>query len=228
MTVPMAIVDYIPVGLFVVAAIRLQRDLYNKMSKGAFALFSAGTLMIMIAGLFKATWKLLYAMNVCDFVALNEVFLPMQATGFLLAGVALVALLVARQGGLHNLRGCRRSAPLHQRSDLYRAHGARHVRHLRKPCCYRCADEAAGSGSALCGRVSVHAGDGIPFLPRLHAGIDELDCARYKYRWTRDVAAWRTNAAPRRPCQAGQHSGPEESIAQATDRPTGRSFWFSP
>lgn len=98
MTVPMAIVDYIPVGLFIVAAIRLQRDLYNKMSKGAFALLSAGTLMIMIAGLFKATWKLLYAMNVCDFVALNEVFLPMQATGFLLAGVAFVALLSARQG----------------------------------------------------------------------------------------------------------------------------------
>ena len=98
MTVPMAIVDYIPVALFIAAAVLLQRDLYNKMSKGAFALFAAGTLMIMTAGLFKATWKLLYAMNVCDFVALNEVFLPMQAVGFLLTGAALIALLTARQG----------------------------------------------------------------------------------------------------------------------------------
>lgn len=98
MTVPMAIVDYIPVALFIAAAVLLQRDLYNKMSKGAFALFAAGTLMIMTAGLFKATWKLLYAMNVCDFVALNEVFLPMQAVGFLLTGAALIALLTVRQG----------------------------------------------------------------------------------------------------------------------------------
>ena len=47
MTVPMALVDYIPVGLFIAAAIILQRDLYNKMSKGAFALFAAGTLMML-------------------------------------------------------------------------------------------------------------------------------------------------------------------------------------
>ena len=37
MTVPMAIVDYIPVALFGAAAVLLLRDLYNKMSKGAFA-----------------------------------------------------------------------------------------------------------------------------------------------------------------------------------------------
>ncbi|MBQ3797974.1 MAG: hypothetical protein II842_17140 [Butyrivibrio sp.] len=43
-TVPMAIVDFIPVLMFTIAAIMLQRDLYNKMSKGAFALFAAGTI----------------------------------------------------------------------------------------------------------------------------------------------------------------------------------------
>lgn len=98
MTLSMALVDYIPVALFAAAAVLLQRDLYNKMSKGAFALLSAGTLMIMVAGLFKATWKLLYALNVCDFLALNQVFFPMQTTGFVLAAAALVALLTARQG----------------------------------------------------------------------------------------------------------------------------------
>ena len=98
MTVPMALVDYIPVILFAVAAVMLQRDLYNKMSKGAFALLAAGTLMIVLAGFFKATWKLLYAIPVCDFVPLNRVFFPMQTTGFVLTGLALIALLCAHQG----------------------------------------------------------------------------------------------------------------------------------
>lgn len=98
MTVPMAIVDFIPVVLFALAAVLLQRDLYNKMSKGAFALFAAGTLMVLVAGAYKATWKLLYALNVCDFVALNKVFFPMQTTGFVLAAIALIALLSHKQG----------------------------------------------------------------------------------------------------------------------------------
>lgn len=98
MTVPMALVDYIPVVMFLTVSILLQRDLYNKMSKGAFALFATGTIMVTIAGIYKATWKLLYAMNVCDFVVLNRSFFPMQSTGFVLAGIALIALLAAPQG----------------------------------------------------------------------------------------------------------------------------------
>ena len=39
----MALCDFIPVVFFAVAAVLLQRDLYNKMSKGAFALFAGGT-----------------------------------------------------------------------------------------------------------------------------------------------------------------------------------------
>ena len=39
-TIAMALVDYIPVILFAVAAVILQRDLYNKMRKDAFAMFS--------------------------------------------------------------------------------------------------------------------------------------------------------------------------------------------
>ena len=98
MTLPMALTDFLPVALFAITAVLLQRDLYNKMSKGAFALFAAGTLMIVVAGAYKAIWKLLYALNVCDFVALNKVFFPMQTTGFVLAAIALIALLTAKQG----------------------------------------------------------------------------------------------------------------------------------
>lgn len=57
-SVPMALVDFIPVILFAVSSIVLQRDLYNKMSKGAFALFAAGTIDIIAAGALKALYKL--------------------------------------------------------------------------------------------------------------------------------------------------------------------------
>ncbi len=41
MTVSLALVDYIPVILFALTGILLMRDLYNKLSKGAFALVAA-------------------------------------------------------------------------------------------------------------------------------------------------------------------------------------------
>lgn len=96
-SVSMALMDYIPVLCFAAAAIILQRDLYNKMSKGAFALFAAGTINITVAGGLKATYKLLYALGVCDFQALNHMFFPVQSIGFLLAGIGMIALICHRQ-----------------------------------------------------------------------------------------------------------------------------------
>ena len=97
-TVPMALVDYIPVFLFAVAGVILMRDLYNKMSKGAYALFCAGTIDVFLAGFLKALYKLLYAAGVCDFSALNTLFFPLQAIGFMLAGIGLVCLITRPQG----------------------------------------------------------------------------------------------------------------------------------
>ncbi len=97
MTIPMALVDYIPCIFFALSGMLMLRILYKAMSKGAYALLAAGVLMIACAGFFKATWKLLYAANICDFEALNRVFFPMQATGFVLAGLAMVSLLAFRQ-----------------------------------------------------------------------------------------------------------------------------------
>jgi hypothetical protein len=96
-SVAMALVDYIPVICFAIGAVILLRDLYNKMSKGAFALFSAGVIDVTIAGALKATWKLLYASGACNFEALDHMFFPVQSIGFLLAGVGVLAMLVKRQ-----------------------------------------------------------------------------------------------------------------------------------
>ena len=96
-SVSMALVDYIPVICFAIAAVILLRDLYNKMSKGAFALFAAGVIDVTIAGALKATWKLLYAAGACDFEALDAMFFPVQSIGFLLAGIGILAMLVHKQ-----------------------------------------------------------------------------------------------------------------------------------
>lgn len=96
-SVSMALVDYIPVILFAIAAVILQRDLYNKMSKGAFALFAAGTINIACAGALKATYKLLYAAGICNFEALNAMFFPVQSIGFLLAGIGILAMISHKQ-----------------------------------------------------------------------------------------------------------------------------------
>lgn len=96
-SVSMALIDYIPVIFFGVAAVLLMRDLYPKMSKGAFALFAAGTINVFSAGALKATYKLLYALGACDFEALNHMFFPVQSLGFLLAGLGMIAMITHKQ-----------------------------------------------------------------------------------------------------------------------------------
>ena len=96
-TIPMALMDFVPVLFFGYAAALLQRDLYDKMRKSHFALFAAGTINIFTAGLLKALWKLLYAAGICDFTALNTMFLPVQSIGFLLAGLGIVWMMTGRK-----------------------------------------------------------------------------------------------------------------------------------
>ncbi len=96
-TIPMALMDFVPVLFFGYAAALLQQDLYNKMRKSQFALFAAGTINIFTAGFLKALWKLLYAAGICDFSALNTMFLPVQSIGFLLAGLGIVWMVASRK-----------------------------------------------------------------------------------------------------------------------------------
>ena len=92
-SVPMALTDFIPVILFGFAAVILQRDLYRRMPKYAFACLAAGSVDAFLAGFLKALWKLLYAAGICDFQVLNAMFLPVQSLGLLLTGLGLVIML---------------------------------------------------------------------------------------------------------------------------------------
>ena len=92
-TIPMALMDFLPVIFFGVTAVLLLRDLYNKMFKGAYALLAAGCVNVFLAGFCKALWKLLYAANICNFVALEEMFMPVNSLGLLFVGLSLIGML---------------------------------------------------------------------------------------------------------------------------------------
>ena len=92
-TGPMALMDFLPVAFFGVTAVLLLRDLYNKMFKGAYALLAAGSVNVFLAGFCKALWKLLYAANICDFVVLEKMFMPVNSLGLLFVGLSLIGML---------------------------------------------------------------------------------------------------------------------------------------
>mgnify|MGYP003290512148 CR=1 FL=1 len=96
-TVPMALMDYLPVFFFGVSAVLLLQDLYNKMSKAAYVLLAAGSVNVFLAGFCKATWKLLYAANICDFVVLEKMFMPVNSLGLLFVGLSLIGMLIRKR-----------------------------------------------------------------------------------------------------------------------------------
>ena len=93
-TVPMALVDLVPVLLFFLAVRMIITDFRESTDRDtALRFFEAGSLLIVYAGLVKACYKLLYALNVGDFVWMSKQFFGNQAVGFLIAGAALMALI---------------------------------------------------------------------------------------------------------------------------------------
>lgn len=96
-TVEMALVDYIPVLLFTIASFILICDLKNKMSRLVHLVFTVGMLGIAVAGACKATWKLLIATNIASIEIFNKMFMPTQSMGFLLAGLALLIMLIQKK-----------------------------------------------------------------------------------------------------------------------------------
>ena len=98
-TIPMALMDFVPVAFFGVSAVLLLQDLYHKLGKGGYALLAAGSVNVFMAGFLKALWKLLYAANVCDFVVFEQMFLPVNSIGLLLVGLSLMSIPVKIKKG---------------------------------------------------------------------------------------------------------------------------------
>ena len=96
-TVPMALTDYIPVILFGISAVILMGDLKNKMTKAVFVTLVIGACVAFLAGFLKASYKLLITIGAGNFQILNDSFLPLQSSGLLLTGLALVLMLFVRK-----------------------------------------------------------------------------------------------------------------------------------
>ena len=96
-TVPMALADFVPVFLFGISAVLLIRDLKNKMTKGTFVCLIFGACVGFLAGFIKALYKLLIALRIGAFPLLNDLFLPLQSSGLLLTGLAIVLMLALRK-----------------------------------------------------------------------------------------------------------------------------------
>ena len=96
-TVPMALADFVPVILFGISAVLLIRDLKNKMTKGNFVCLIFGACVGFLAGFLKALYKLLIAMGIGAYETLNTAFLPLQSSGLLLTGLAIVLMLALRK-----------------------------------------------------------------------------------------------------------------------------------
>ncbi len=97
-SVPMALVDYIPVVLFLLAALVLIKDLKNRLKGAAGILFIVGAGLVFCAGFLKATYKLLYALHAGDFIWMSNQFFSNQAFGFLLAGIGLILAVLNPKG----------------------------------------------------------------------------------------------------------------------------------
>ncbi len=96
-SVAMGLMDFVPVFFFGVTAALLLGDLYNKMTKGVYGLFAAGCFNVFLAGFCKALWKLLYAAGICDFVALEQMFLPVNSIGLLCVGLSLIFMVALKK-----------------------------------------------------------------------------------------------------------------------------------
>ena len=99
----MALVDYIPVIFFALAGAILASDLKNKMGGLNYLIFNLGVWGVFAAGAAKATWKLLIAATGTNIEILNMMFFPTQSIGFLLAGLALISMLIAKKNRLNGV-----------------------------------------------------------------------------------------------------------------------------
>lgn len=90
----LALFDFVPCVLCFISMLMLQKCLYHQMSKYSFAMLAAGTIMVLFAGISKATWKLLYFTNIVDFKVLNDLMFPVQAFGFTFAFIGLIIMFI--------------------------------------------------------------------------------------------------------------------------------------
>lgn len=103
MTVPMALMDFVPVLLFGAAWLILYRDLKNKLDLCSGVLLPLGACLVFLAGLLKAVWKMQNAVGAAPVELFNKGFFPTQSVGFLLMAVGMLALMYGKRRSARSL-----------------------------------------------------------------------------------------------------------------------------
>ncbi len=100
-TVGLALVDAIPVIFFSLSMIIIASALSG--AGITFWIFLIGAILIVLSGLCKVLWKLLLGLKVGDIKILNKLFVPLMASGFMIAIVGAILgtiLKVIHWGGI--------------------------------------------------------------------------------------------------------------------------------
>lgn len=116
----LALEDFVPVILTGIGATLLLGPL-RAHSASAGRTGTAGTALVFLGGLSKATWKLLVALDGPDIQVLNKALFPCLSAGFLLLAHALLTLPAA---GEHGPEAVRRTPPLWGFAAVWAATGA--------------------------------------------------------------------------------------------------------
>lgn len=103
MTVPMALMDFVPVLLFGAAWLILYRDLKNKLDLCSGVLLPLGAALVFLAGFLKATWKMQNAVGAAPVELFNKMMFPTQSIGFLLMAVGMLALMYGKRKSARSL-----------------------------------------------------------------------------------------------------------------------------
>lgn len=93
----MGIMDLVPVVLFALAGCILIKELFTELRKPFAVMLCSGVTLSLTAGVFKAIWKILLSLNVCDFYPFDVMFMPTQALGLVLMGVGLLSLMFKKK-----------------------------------------------------------------------------------------------------------------------------------
>ena len=92
-SVPLALLDFVPVGICAVVLSKFLKDFYSRMTPLHYAFFSAGSFMLVSGSFLKALQKILFALEVCDFTVLTEQFFPCQALAFIFLSIGTYGML---------------------------------------------------------------------------------------------------------------------------------------
>jgi hypothetical protein len=97
-TLGLALTDFIPNLAFLLGSFFLVRTVLLVRGKPSSRMCMAGSLLVFSGGLLKATWKLVYTLQIADIQWMSQIQFILLAPGFL--ALLVTTILLARSGGI--------------------------------------------------------------------------------------------------------------------------------